>query len=124
MGAQTVVLDGLDARTVNQTVTSASPDAVVHQMTALAGTPDPKHFDRRFDDEPTSNRGHRQNLLAAATAAGAAHFVAQSYSGWHNERRGAWVKSEEDALGDPPPAAQQRSLAAIKHLELEVAPYG
>ena len=124
MGAQTVVLDGLDARMVNQTVTSASPDAVVHQMTALAGTPDPNHFDRRFaKTNRLRTEGTDKTSWPPLQRSGAAHVVAQSYSGWHNERRGAWVKSEEDALGDPPPAAQQRSLAAIKHLELEVAPY-
>jgi 2-alkyl-3-oxoalkanoate reductase len=120
MGARTALLDGLDARMVDQTVASASPDAVVHQMTALAGTPDPKHVDRWFAKTNRLRTEGTDNLLAAAAAVGAAHVVAQSYSGWPNERRGAWVKSEEDPLDDSPPAAQQRSLAAIKHLEKAV----
>src|SRR3954470_2646327 len=52
LGAEAVVMDGLDAASVGQAVAAARPDAVVHQMTAIsmthAGKPDIKHPDRWF----------------------------------------------------------------------------
>ncbi len=46
--------------------------------------------------------------------------VAQSFTGWPNERSGGPVKSEDDPLDADPPAEQRRSLAAIRHLERTV----
>jgi hypothetical protein len=50
LGADGVVMDGLDAVSVSEAVAKARPDAIVHQMTGLslthAGRPDLKHFDR------------------------------------------------------------------------------
>jgi nucleoside-diphosphate-sugar epimerase len=50
LGADGVVMDGLDAVSVGEAVATARPDAVVHQMTGIslahAGKPDLKHFDR------------------------------------------------------------------------------
>ena len=48
LGASAVVVDGLDSAAVGEAVARAEPDAVVHQMTSLAGPFDPKHFDRSF----------------------------------------------------------------------------
>src|SRR5271157_6407159 len=52
LGADGVVMDGLDAVSVGEAVAAARPDAIVHQMTALsaahAGKPDLKHPDRFF----------------------------------------------------------------------------
>jgi len=50
LGAQAVVMDGLDAASVGEAVAKARPDVIVHQMTGIslahAGRPDLKHFDR------------------------------------------------------------------------------
>ena len=52
LGADGVVMDGLDALSVGEAVAAARPDAIVHQMTALsaahAGKPDLRHPDRFF----------------------------------------------------------------------------
>ena len=40
LGADGVVMDGLDAASVAAAVAAAQPDAIVHQMTAIAGKPD------------------------------------------------------------------------------------
>src|ERR1700729_351479 len=52
LGADAVVMDGLDALSVGEAVAKARPDAVVNQMTAIsaahAGQPDMKHMDRWF----------------------------------------------------------------------------
>jgi nucleoside-diphosphate-sugar epimerase len=43
--------------------------------------------------------------------------VAQSYTGWNNERTGGPVKTEDDPLDSAPTAASRQSLAAFRHLE-------
>ena len=57
LGAEGVVMDGLDAASVGEAVAAARPDAVVHEMTALsvayAGKPNMRRADRFF---ATTNR--------------------------------------------------------------------
>ena len=38
LGAEPVVMDGLDAGSVGEAVARAAPEVIVHQMTALTGT--------------------------------------------------------------------------------------
>jgi 2-alkyl-3-oxoalkanoate reductase len=117
LGADPVLLDGLDAGAVGEAVARAEPEVVVHQMTSLAGGSSLRRFDQVF---ATTNRLRTEgtdHLLAAAAAAGARRFIAQSYTGWTNARSGGPVKDEDDPLDPAPPAAQRESLAAIRHLE-------
>src|SRR5262245_7034022 len=98
LGADAVVMDGLEAASVGEAVAEAQPDAIVHQMTAIAGKPDMKHMDRWF---ATTNRLRTEgtdHLLVAAEATRVSHFVAQSYAGWNGIRNGGWVKTEGDPL--------------------------
>jgi nucleoside-diphosphate-sugar epimerase len=117
LGARAVVVDGLDSSAVGEAVATAEPDAVVHQMTALADKLDPKHFDRSFALTNRLRTEGTDHLVAAAQASGVRQIVAQSYTGWPNIRSGGWVKDEEDPLDPEPPKAQQESLAAIRHVE-------
>jgi len=117
LGARAVVVDGLDSAAVGEAVAKAEPDAVVHQLTALSGTLDVRHFDRSFAVTNRLRTEGLDHLLAAAQATGVPHVVAQSYTGWPNIRAGSWVKDEEDPLDPEPPAAQRESLAAIRYLE-------
>jgi 2-alkyl-3-oxoalkanoate reductase len=120
LGATPVVVDGLDASAVGEAVARAEPDAIVHQMTALAGTPDMRRFDRYFHTTNELRTKGTEHLLAAARAAGVERFVAQSYTGWPNARTGGPVKTEDDPF-DPDPAPNQReSLAAIRFQERAV----
>ncbi|MFN2561330.1 MAG: NAD-dependent epimerase/dehydratase family protein [Jatrophihabitans sp.] len=120
LGAEPVVVDGLDAAAVGEAVAAAEPDAVVHQMTALAGMSDLRRFDRTFAATNQLRRVGTDNLLAAARAAGVRRFVAQSFTGWPNERVGGPIKSESDPLDPSPPKAQRETLAAIEYLERAV----
>ena len=112
LGADAVLMDGLDPVEVQDVVTRTRPKAIVHQMTALARSFDLKRFDETF---ATTNRlrieGTR-HLLAAAAVAGVDTFVAQSYIGWN--ARGA---TEDEPLIDDPVPAQRNTLAAIEELE-------
>jgi 2-alkyl-3-oxoalkanoate reductase len=120
LGAEPVRLDGLDASAVGEAVAAAEPDAIVHQMTALAGPADLRRFDRTFALTNQLRTLGTENLLAAARAAGVRRFVAQSFTGWTNERAGGPVKSETDPLDVTPPKAQRETLAAIRYLERAV----
>jgi nucleoside-diphosphate-sugar epimerase len=120
LGAEPAVVDALDAAAVGEAVAKAEPEVVVHQMTALAGSSDLKHFDRTFAVTNQLRTVGTDNLLAAARAAGVHRFVAQSYTGWPNERTGGPVKTEDDPLDPNPPRHQRQSIAAIKYLEKAV----
>jgi 2-alkyl-3-oxoalkanoate reductase len=119
-GADPVLVDGLDAAAVGEAVAGAEPDAIVHQMTALAGSADLRHFDRTFATTNELRTAGTDNLLAAARAAGVRRLVAQSFTGWPNERTGGPIKTEADPLDPNPPKWQRQSLAAITHVEQAV----
>jgi nucleoside-diphosphate-sugar epimerase len=121
LGAEGVVMDGLDAESVGEAVAKARPDAIVHEMTGLsaahAGKPDMRRFDRWF---ATTNRLRTEgtdHLLAAAEATGVSPFVAQSYAGWNGIRKGGWVKTEEDPLDPETGTGFSKGAEAIRHVE-------
>src|SRR5215207_2421998 len=118
LGADGVVMDGLDAASVGKAVAEARPDVIVHQMTAIDGKkPGMKHMDRWFAITNRLRTEGTDHLLAAAEATGVSHFVAQSYANWNGIRKGGWVKTEEDPL-DPEPETTFRTISeAIFHLE-------
>ena len=122
LGASVSVMDGLDAASVGEAVARAEPDVVVHQMTALAGAGDPRRFEEEFAITNELRTRGTDNLLNAAEAVGVRRFVAQSYTGWPNDRgAGPGLASEGERLDPTPPAAQRSSIAAIGHLEQAVA---
>ena len=127
LGADAVVMDGLDAVSVGATVAAAGPDAIVHQMTAIsvahAGRPDLKHPDRFFAATNRLRSEGTDHLLAAAEAAGVSHVVAQSFGAFNGIREGGWVKTEEDPL-DPGPTSARKGTEAIRHLEDAVVKAG
>jgi nucleoside-diphosphate-sugar epimerase len=117
MGTEPVVADGLDASAIRAAVLAARPEVIVHEMTALRGASDLRHFDRSF---ALSNRLRTEgldHLLAAANEVGTHRLIAQSFCGWPYAREGGPVKSEEDPLDATPPAELRRTLRAIQHLE-------
>lgn len=120
LGAEAVVVDGLDAGLVAEAVARAKPDVIIHQMTALAGKPDMRHFDRWFATTNELRTKGTEHLLGAARATGVSRFLAQSYTGWTNARTGGPVKTEEDPLDANPAAAQRETLTAIRFLESAV----
>src|SRR4051812_220378 len=120
LGATAAVADGLDRRAVEEAVTNARPEVVIHQLTALPSSPDMRHLERDF---ALTNRLRTQgtdNLLAAARAARAKKLIAQSYAGWPFAREGGPVKTEDDPLDPHPASAFRTTLDAIKYLERTV----
>jgi nucleoside-diphosphate-sugar epimerase len=117
MRATPVVADALDPDQVARAVAEASPEAIIHELTALSGRLDLRRFDRAFAGTNRLRTEGTDHLLSAGRAVGVRRFLAQSYAGWPYAREGAAVK-DEDAPFDPnPPEAVRESLAAIRHLE-------
>ena len=115
LGAEGVVMDGLDAASVGEAVAAAQPDAIVNQMTGLseahAGKPNLRKAERFF---ATTNRLRSEgidHLLAAAEATGVSHVVAQGHASMNGIRKGGWVKTEDD------PLEVLEGTKAINHLE-------
>jgi nucleoside-diphosphate-sugar epimerase len=121
LGATVAAMDGLDASSVGEAVARATPDAIIHQMTALAGKPDMRHFDRWFATTNALRTAGTRNLLGAAQAAGVRTFIAQSYAGWNIGGHGASPATEVEPLDTRPANAQRQALAAIRFLERAVA---
>jgi nucleoside-diphosphate-sugar epimerase len=118
LGAEAIVMDGPDAASVGEAVTTARPDVIVNQMTALspthAGKPNPRRPDRFFAATNRLRSEGMDHLLAAAEATGVSHVIAQGHASMNGDRSGAWVKTEED------PLAVVEGTKALGHLEKAV----
>jgi 2-alkyl-3-oxoalkanoate reductase len=120
LGAAPVVLDVLDAEAVGRAVSEAGPDVVVHQATALSDLTNLRNLDEAFEETNRLRTVGTDNLLAAAKAAGARKFVAQSFAGWPYAKEGSAVKDEEAPLDPSPPESAAQTMAAIRQLESAV----
>jgi nucleoside-diphosphate-sugar epimerase len=116
-GAEAAVADALDRGAVLAAVTTARPDVVVHQLTALGGLGTPRNVDRAFALTNRLRTEGTEHLIAGARAAGVRKLVAQSYASWPYVRTGGPVKSEDDPLDPDPVRTMRGSLAAIERCE-------
>lgn len=126
LGAEPVVLDGLDRAAVLGAVAAARPDAIVHEMTALAGLTDVRRFERAFAQTNRLRTEGTDHLLEAARASGVERVIAQSYAGWPNGGGGdpAVLRTEDDPLDPDPPKQMRTTLDAIRRLEQSVTAAG
>ena len=121
LGAEGVVMDGLDAASVGEAVAAARPDAIVHEMTALSvvhnGKPNFRHPERLTASTNRLRTEGTDHLLAAAEATGVPHVVAQSVATWTGIRDGGRV-SEEDPLPSKEVGPKMRGAAeALRYVE-------
>ncbi len=122
LGAEPVVVDVFDAEALRHAVTRAHPEVIIHQLTDL-----PQVFHGPLDPA-TSARNARlriegtANLVAAARAAGARRFIAQSIAFIYAP--GPMPHVETDALvsgeGDTPGAATARGVRALEEATLSI----
>jgi nucleoside-diphosphate-sugar epimerase len=128
LGAEALLMDGLDGASVGEAVARATPDVIVHEMTAIApghaGKPDMKHFDQWFAPTIRLRTEGTDHLLAAAEATGVPHVVAQSFGAFNGVRAGGWVKTEEDELDSFAGTSAESGMRAIRHLENAVVNAG
>ena len=97
LGADPVLCDVFDAAALIKAVTTFRPDAVIHQLTDL-----PDHIDQLSKFAPRNDRIRTEgtrNLVAAAKAAGARRFLAQSIA-WRPPGRGEIVDQHERQILD------------------------
>jgi nucleoside-diphosphate-sugar epimerase len=127
LGAEGVVMDGLDATSVGDAVAGARPEVIVHQMTALgfvhAGKPDTKS-DRYFANTNRLRVEGTGYLLAAAEAAGVDRVVAQSNAAWNGPGEGGWDAPEQEPLGLHAGPAADAVMEPLRHLEQAVLASG
>jgi nucleoside-diphosphate-sugar epimerase len=121
LGAEPVVADAMDERSIREAVVGARPEAIVHELTLLKGASDLRRFDRAFMASNRLRTTGTDYLLAAARACGVKRLIAQSFCGWPYARTGGHVKAEEDPLDPDPPRELRRTLEAIRHLERVIA---
>jgi 2-alkyl-3-oxoalkanoate reductase len=105
MGALPAVADALDPDAVARAVAEAEPEVIVHQLTALSGPMDLRHFDRLF---ATTNRLRTEgtdHLLAREAVTvmmtevrGASNAKAKRELGWQL-RYPSWRQGFAKGLG-------------------------
>lgn len=120
LGGRPVVADALDHEAVARVVGEAEPEVILHQLTAIPGNLEPRHFDRDFAATNRLRTEGTDHLLAAARDVGVRRLIAQSYAGWPYARDGGPIKTEDDPLDPDPPAQFRRTLEAIRHVETAV----
>jgi nucleoside-diphosphate-sugar epimerase len=125
LGAKPVLLDLLDAGAVRKAVRDASPEAIVHQATALAKVKFGRNMDKVTAKTSELRTKGTDALLAAAREAGVRRFVAQSVASFSRySREGGPIKTEDDPLDSKPPKNFHQSAAAMAYLEQAVIDFG
>jgi nucleoside-diphosphate-sugar epimerase len=119
-GAEPVVVDGLDREAVIAAVRAASPEVIVHEMTALAGMRSFRNPDKLFAATNELRTRGTDNLLAAAAEAGTRRVIAQSYAGAGPDARPGPVKTEDDPPRWRPIPSAMQGPAAIAYVEKTV----
>lgn len=118
LGVEPVVVDVFDAPTLTAAVVTAKPEVVIHQLTDLPPALDPIRMpnalvgNARIRDEGT------RNLMAAALAAGARRFIAQSIAFAYAE--GPLPHREEDPLALTAGGLAGVSVRGVASLESQV----
>jgi nucleoside-diphosphate-sugar epimerase len=115
-GAEPAVVDGLDRDAVIAAVQAASPEVIVHEMTALADMRSLRNLDKVFAATNELRTRGTDNLLAAAAQAGTRRVIAQSNTNM-TARSGAPVQTESDPLDSRPIPSAAGTVAAVKHVE-------
>ncbi|GIF74982.1 NAD-dependent epimerase/dehydratase family protein [Asanoa siamensis] len=119
VGAEAVVVDGLDRDGVLAAVRAAEPEVIVHQMTALSEMGRLRHVDQEFAATSALRTKGTDNLLAAAKDVGARRVVAQGHN-FIYARTGGPVKSEDDPLDPRPVRSAAQAMAAIRYVDRTV----
>jgi nucleoside-diphosphate-sugar epimerase len=124
LGAEPVALDLLDPDAVRLAILRTTPDAIVHQATALADVRFAKDLDRTFAQTNRLRREGTDALLAAAWEAGVPRFVAQSFANLRYARESGPVKTEDDPLDPTPVDGMGETSAAMSYLDQAVTNAG
>jgi len=117
MGVSAAIVDPLDKVRLTAEVRRAEPEVIINQLTSLAGAGNFRKLDQEFALTNRFRTEVNTTLLAAARTIGTRRFIAQSYCGWPNAKKGGPVKTEEDPLDPKPPESFVKTLTSIRYLE-------
>ncbi len=115
-GSTFVVADALDRQAVARAVRTTAPDAVVHLLTAIPASVNPKHMDRDFALTNRLRTEGTRNLLDAAVEAGAHRVIAQGLA-YAYDPSGSGLANEDAPLWRDPPKQFVTTLDALRELE-------
>ena len=93
LGAEPAMADAFDAAGLRSALADARPEVVIHQLTGIPRSIDPKHFAEQFERNNRLRREGTRNLVEAARAAGRDAMVAQSIAFMY--ARGGGVVTED-----------------------------
>jgi nucleoside-diphosphate-sugar epimerase len=115
LGAEPVVVDVFDARSLAGAVKSANPDVVIHQLTDLAFAPGTPQYEEGLARNARLRIEGTRNLVAAARAANVKRMVAQSVAFAY--ARGDGARVEGDLLNLRADGVAGKSAEAVAALE-------
>jgi 2-alkyl-3-oxoalkanoate reductase len=119
LGAEPVVADVLDREATTAAVLAARPDVVIDQLTALPRTYTPEALRAAIAATGAVRVVGGENLYAAAVAAGAVRFLAQSGCSFYRPGDGLADETEPWAEQAPPLVAENvGSLLAVERRTL------
>lgn len=116
LGVRGVACDVYDLPRLREVVQAAAPDAVVHQLTDLPATLDPRQLAAVYNRNDRVRREGTRNLVEAAQAAGVPRLVVQSMASWYSPV-GDMVKSEEDPLWTDAPEPLGQAVRTVVEME-------
>jgi nucleoside-diphosphate-sugar epimerase len=118
-GAKAVVVNAFDSKGVKSAVAAAGPEVVVHQLTSIPRSLNPRKYGQLMATNDRLRIDGTRNLVEAALAAGARRMLAQSVA-FAYAPTGSGLKREEDDLFIEGPFPFRRSVEALAFLEREV----
>jgi 2-alkyl-3-oxoalkanoate reductase len=118
-GAEPAVGDVFDREGLLAIVRAAVPDAIVHQLTDLPASMNPRHLDDIYERNNRVRREGTRNLVAAAVQSGVKRFVVQSMGTWYRPEGGP-LKSESDALWTDAPEPIGEAVRTVATMETSV----
>jgi nucleoside-diphosphate-sugar epimerase len=115
-GAEAAVTNVFDAERLTEAVGAARPEVVIHQLTDLPAAMNPRKAETELAGNDRVRTEGTANLVAAARAAGASAFIAQSIAfAYRNDGDG--LKTEADPLALEAAWPWRRSVEALRDLE-------
>lgn len=116
LGARIVVADALDAPALDAAVHSAAPEVVVHLLTAIPSTINPRRFAQDFEATNRLRTEGTRNLVKAARQVGARRMISQGVA-FAYDPHGEGLANESTPLWQKPPRQFGPGLAALRELE-------
>jgi nucleoside-diphosphate-sugar epimerase len=118
-GADPILCDVFDREKLIAAVRGAAPDAIVHQLTDLPASMNPRKLRAIYARNNRVRREGTANLLAAAAAASVSRLIVQSMGTWYRPD-GSDIKVESDPLWTDAPDPIGTAVRTVAEMESRV----